>query len=346
MKPSTCKFYQSLIRYLTAELRKKKLSALKPLDFERHFNDLREHGGKNGKGLSGKTLKSYRIMLISCMERALDNDIIGANVVKKTIVPKLDQREKSYMTNEDMLRLMSVADSGEYYEDLQKVKQDILKIQNKTNKTTKDINKGKRDQGILYLIKQWSVVIHLVLETGIRRGEIFGMTWDCVDFLNNTISIIHNLQFGKLEQPKTNNSIRTICVDVDTMQILNTWKEYQSRYAEEVGDLYNNEMDLVFCNSFGRPVDYDNFRCRYFAKMVVKAGLPKTITFHSCRHSHATALLANGTDPKTISKRLGHADVDVGFTLKTYTHVLSKMDREAADMMGRILTRGKKEDSE
>jgi hypothetical protein len=85
-------------------------------------------------------------MLISCLERALDNDIIGVNVVKKTIAPKLDQQKKNYMTNEDMLRLISVADSGEYYEDLEKVKQDILKIQNKTHKTTKDFNKEKRDQ--------------------------------------------------------------------------------------------------------------------------------------------------------------------------------------------------------
>ena len=94
-------------------------------------------------------------MLISCLERALDNDIIGVNVVKKTIAPKLDQQKKNYMTNEDMLRLISIADSGEYYEDLEKVKQDILKIQNKTHKTTKDVNKEKRDQGILFLIKHF-----------------------------------------------------------------------------------------------------------------------------------------------------------------------------------------------
>lgn len=348
VKDSTLNYYKFMLGYLNEDIRRKRLSKLTVFELQSFFLALREHGSKQtGKQLSTTTVRSVRATLITVLDAAIDNGFLSTNVVKKTKpLIQSDKKEISYLTNDEMLRLMAVADSGEYYGDLEKVKQDIEKVQRITNKTKKDINKEKRDQGILYLIKQWSVVIRLILATGMRRGEIFGITWDCVDFLNNSVMVRRNLQGGRLESPKTPNSIRTICVDADTMQKLKSWKEYQSRYGAEVGDLFINEMDLVFTNSFGRPVDFNNFRCRYFNKMVIKAGLSKKITLHGCRHSNATAMLACcKTDLRTVSQRLGHASGGVAFTLKTYTHALQETDRAAADAIGKILS-GKKEDED
>lgn len=74
------------------------------------------------------------------------------------------------------------------------------------------------DDGICYLIKQGSMIIRLTLATGMRRGEVFGLTWKNVDFDKNHIRINTNLQNGKLEKPKTKYSIRTI--KVDSMSLL------------------------------------------------------------------------------------------------------------------------------
>ena len=140
---------------------------------------------------------------------------------------------------------MRTAESGRYYVGLEKVKNEIEKLKKIENKSKNDICKEQRDIGILYLISQWPVVIRLALESGMRRGEIFGLTWDCVDFLKRKIVVKRNLQGGKLVSPKTKNSIRTITIDAETMKRLNAWKEYQLRYAEEVGDLFDNEMSLL-----------------------------------------------------------------------------------------------------
>ena len=117
------------------------------------------------------------------------------------------------------------------------------------------------------------------------------------------------------------------------------WKEYQEQHANDLDDLYQNQLATVFTGVFGGPVQLDNFRNRAFKRMVAKAGLPDTITFHSLRHTHATQLLAAGVDAKTVSKRLGHSSV--AFTLQTYVHVVEEVERGAADTMGAILA-GKK----
>ena len=174
-----------------------------------------------------------------------------------------------------------------------------------------------------------------------RRGELFGLTWDAVNFRDRTISIKTNLQGGKLEKPKTKYSIRTISVDADTMKRLKEWQEYQNQFAYDLDDLYKNQLNTVFTGVFGGPVQLDNFRNRAFSRIVAAAGLPDTITLHSLRHTHATQLLAAGVDAKTVSKRLGHSSV--AFTLQTYVHVIEEVERGAADMMGSIMA-GKKPD--
>ena len=189
------------------------------------------------------------------------------------------------------------------------------------------------------MTKQWAMVIRLTLATGLRRGEVFGLIWKNVDFSKNTIKINTNLQKGKLESPKTKYSIRTISVDTDTMQRLKDWKQQQFKYAESLGDLYHNKLKTVFTGAFGSTVQLDNFRKRIFNRMIAKAGLAESITFHSLRHTHATQLLAKGIDAKTVSKRLGHSSV--AFTLQMYVHVLPDVERNAADIMGAIMM-GKK----
>ena len=320
VKESTLKSYKFMLSYVTDKIRKKRLTKLTPLELQTMFTELKESGAKkSGENLSSTTVRRIRSTLISCFQSAIDNGFMTVNVAKKTKPPlDNDRREISFLTEDEIQRLLEVADSGEYY---------------------KADEEAMEDEGIHYLIKQWSIVIRLTLATGMRRGEIFGLTWSAVNFRDRTISIKTNLQGRKLEKPKTTYSIRTISVDTDTMQKLKEWKEYQEQHANDLDDLYQNQLATVFTGVFGGPVQLDNFRNRAFKRMVAKAGLPDTITFHSLRHTHATQLLAAGVDAKTVSKRLGHSSV--AFTLQTYVHVVEEVERGAADTMGAILA-GKK----
>ncbi len=318
VKGSTLDSYKYMLGYISEEIRKKKLLKLTPIDLQKLFTELKDHGSKkSGDNLSSTTVRGIRSTLITCFQSAIDNGYMTINIAKKTKPPlNNDRREISYLTEDEMIRLLKVADSGEYYDE-----------------------QSMDDDGAQYLIKQWAVVIRLALATGMRRGEIFGLTWSAVNFSNLSISIKTNLQGRILERPKTKYSIRTISVDTDTMQKLKEWKEYQEQFAYDVDDLYDNRLNTVFTGVFGDPVQLDNFRNRVFNPMISAAGLPNTITLHSLRHTHATQLLAAGVDAKTVSKRLGHSSV--AFTLQTYVHVVAEVERGAADTMGAIMA-GKK----
>lgn len=69
-------------------------------------------------------------------------------------------------------------------------------------------------------------------------------------------------------------------------------------------------------------------------KALNRAGC-KNIRLHDLRHTFATLALQNGVDVKTVSSILGH--YDAGFTLRTYTHVTTKMQEEAAATMGKLI---------
>lgn len=317
---STVNNYKFLLSYIPEEFRRKKLSSLTPVDVQQIITHLREHGRKSdGQGLSVKSVRNIRGTLISCLQSAVDNGLLTDNIAKKTKPPRYNgRREISFLNDDEIQRLLAVADSGKYY---------------------KLDEQGLENEDMQYLIRQWATVIRLTLATGMRRGEVFGLTWDSVNFSDKTISIRHKLRNGKLEPPKTKNSVRTISVDPDSMGKLQEWKNYQEQYGFDLGDLFHNRLNTVFTGIYGNPVQLDNFRERVFDRMVAEAGLADTVTMHSLRHTHATQLLAAGVDAKTVSYRLGHASV--AFTLETYVHVVEDVERAAADTMGAILA-GKK----
>ena len=315
VKQSTLDFYKQMMRYLPDDIRKKEISSLDMEDFQKLFQQLRKCGGRDGRSLSSTTVRSIRSSIKSCLNTAIRAKILTTNPVNDAKPPvQDDKREITYLTRNQMQQLMDIADSGMYYD---------------------KAALSSKNPAIPMFLRQWSALIRLELACGARLGEIFALSWGDVDFANSTIYIHKNLQAGKLTTVKTKNSRRTITIDTDTMTKLKEWHTYQNQYAEELGDLFTNTLNLVFTNAYGTPVNLDNFRLRVFNRMVKKAGLPDTVTFHSLRHSNATSLLG-AVDAKTISMRLGHSSV--AFTLKTYTHLPPERDEKAASAIGEILS--------
>ena len=317
VQPSTAIFYKSMIKYVPEILRKKRLADITPAMLQGMLSDLLTKGRIKKEGsLSVKTVRSVRTTLATALEAAIDNGFLIKNPVKKTKPPvATTHREIVFLAQDEIKRLLKVADSGEYYDTYPSVLE---------------------DDGILYLIRCYAMAVRLTLATGMRWGECFGLAWKDVDFSAGTIYIHNNLQDGVLKRPKTAYSIRKISVDTDTMRRLKEWKKQQREYGKSVGDKYENKLDLLFTSISGVPVRYDNFRGRQWANMMMAAELPKGCTYHSLRHTHATQLLRAGVNIKVISQRLGHSNV--AFTLKTYAHVMPDQDRTAADAMEGLLT--------
>jgi integrase len=68
------------------------------------------------------------------------------------------------------------------------------------------------------------------------------------------------------------------------------------------------DTDLVFPNRLGSAMDHNNLYYREYIPLLANAGLNgKSFTFHTLRHTFATALFARGDHPKVVQSLLGHS---------------------------------------
>jgi integrase len=109
------------------------------------------------------------------------------------------------------------------------------------------------------------------------------------------------------------------------LQALKAHKVKQNEVKLRLGAAYEDH-DLVVANWTGTmvlPTDIN-----YDFKLACDFADVPQIRFHDLRHTHATLLLQLGENPKVVSERLGHADVNI--TLNTYSHVLPTMQKDLA----------------
>lgn len=170
----------------------------------------------------------------------------------------------------------------------------------------------------------------VALGTGIRQGELLALHWNDVDFRTGTISIRHTLQDigGRpvLQEPKTSKSKRMVVLPEFALKALREHRKLKMA-AGGVGE-------WVFSDGAGGPLRKSNFIRRSFKPMLREAGLPD-IRFHDLRHTAATLLLSQGTNPKVVQEMLGHSTVSM--TLDTYSHVTPSLQRAAASAMNEML---------
>lgn len=182
----------------------------------------------------------------------------------------------------------------------------------------------------------------VTLFTGLREGEVLGLTWDCVDFERNTILINKQLQLHQeagmdaytLVSTK-NGKGRTITAAPTVMAQLRKRKKVQLQHQLNAGTAWSNPMNLVFTDESGyrltKSVVY-----RTYKALVKSIGRPDA-RFHDLRHSYAVAAIASGDDIKTVQNNLGHATAT--FTLDVYGHVTDTMKTESANRMERFIQR-------
>ncbi len=180
----------------------------------------------------------------------------------------------------------------------------------------------------------YELVLFVTAFTGMRQGEVLGLTWDCVDFDHNTILINkqHNRVKGDTEfrfSSLKNDKIRTLTAASDVMEALRRQKHQQDIWAAAAGEAWNNADNLVFTNELGR---FMNNKTLYmnFKRIMKKIGL-EGLRFHDLRHTYAVNSLRAGDDIKTVQENLGHATAS--FTLSTYAHSTPGMKRESANRM-------------
>jgi integrase len=159
-----------------------------------------------------------------------------------------------------------------------------------------------------------------LLGTGVRISEALGLTWDCVDFDNDIISIRNIIVESKgvprfQDYTKTEDSLRDIPMSNKIKEILFKIKNERSEY---------NILNLVFVSKMNKILY--KVKIREILKRICKKIEIKEITPHVLRHTFATRMLETGVNIKVLSEILGHKNINI--TLDIYAHVLPSTKKE------------------
>lgn len=190
---------------------------------------------------------------------------------------------------------------------------------------------------LLEVCKGTPLELHIYLASGLglRISEILGLTWDNIDFSENTITInkitVRNKSSVILKNPKTESSERTISAPNEIMIMLKNHKRRQ--VEKKLKGEFKNNMNLLFFDKNENPIAQDVLS-KKFNKFLKENNL-EHIRFHDLRHSHVTLLIDSKVPIKVISERVGHSNINT--TLNIYAHALKEMDSEASDKISETL---------
>lgn len=165
--------------------------------------------------------------------------------------------------------------------------------------------------------QKYKTMFMLAAFGGFRQGELLGLKWSDVDWQNNQIHVQRTFTKGRFFTTKTKTSNRKVDIGPTVMTEVKKWKLACPK----------SQLDLIFPNEVGKPMNYSNVVNRHFIPALEAAEVPR-IRFHDLRHSYASLLIEQGENIKYIQTQLGHVSPTV--TLNVYAHLMEPSNQEAA----------------
>lgn len=250
-------------------------------------------------GMSPKGVQMVHNVLSGAIKHAVRMDLIGRDVVALVKPPTVEETEAFAPSLGQVLALLAQAEDEDH--------------------------------------PLWAF-LHLVVYTGMRRGEALALLWSHVDLENWKLLVARSWVLSKagtlLELPKTKSGNRVVDLDRRTVFVLSRHREVQMGLAAE------RDMSLpeeVFPSWDLSGLRHPNTVYSAVRRLAARAGCPQ-ITLRSLRHFHATLTLQARQNPVVVSKRLGHSNPTI--TLGTYAHVLEGWQQEAAEAFADAMDSG------
>lgn len=261
------------------------------------------YGGDKRKGveLASKSMSDVHGVLHAALAKAVQQGRIQFNPADNIVFPKRVVKEKSAYTEKEIAQILKACQRDDY----------------------------------------WSGIIRLLFFTPIRRGELLGLKWDCVNLEQGSIHIFNtrvNVSGLKVieKAPKTLESIRNMSIDPDTVEALTRWKTLQTVQAIGLGAEWKGG-DLASCyvctKEDGSPMGMNQVSRRF--KALAKAAGIRVLTLHEARH---TAITQGDRHMSQSSnqRRAGHSSPRM---TAHYTHHHDGHDREGVEQYANSIKR-------
>ena len=292
IKESTLDGYRKMINnQIKRFLGEKQLAYLTTADVQKFYNHIKQHGRTDfhpvhGYALSDSMVRSVHMVLHQALDVAVKERLIVRNPTHGTTIPKTHRTEKQVLDDEQLNTFLNAIKQEPY----------------------------------------WYDFFYLEIMTGLRRGEICGLKWSDVNFMESTLSIKRSVSRSlggiAIGKTKTDAGARKILLPPSVATLLQ--EKHKHAVSEWIFPHYMNPSNPL----------YPDAAYRKLKLLLKKSNLP-AIRFHDLRHTFATHAIQGGVDAKTLSGILGHTDAS--FTLDTYTHVTSDMQKNASAVVNNMM---------
>lgn len=286
-----------LDRYLVPDLGEVSLAKLRADDLDRYYRRLRERG-RSGRPLAPATIKRIHGILRRALSQGVRWGWLATNPAASATPPRVPVWEINPPSPTQLAKLFATA--------------------------------VETDPELVTFIV-------MAAATGARRSELVALRWNDVDLTTGSVTIARAMVAGPdgiVEKDTKTHSSRRVALDASTVETLHRHRLVADERAALCGVTLPADAFVFSPHPAGAEPWYPDSVSRAFRRLCGHAGCPG-VRLHDLRHYVATRLLAAGVDVRTVAGRLGHRNAST--TLNVYSHFLPEADREAADVLGRLL---------
>lgn len=297
--PNSARSYRLFTKYVAMFLTSANARDLSVMDFNRFEQRLLIPKDMGGQGLSRNSVRNVHDFLRGAYTFFCSAGICEVNPLIGVVKPKLEHHEATALNIGDFR---------------------MLEAQLKPLLKPSVLNK------LTYRKALNAFAAWLALRTGMRCGEVCalrpGEVYRAAKYIRVGGNVVEEPHKAPYRRDVTKGrKCRNIGITQTDIAAIDAFMELRRAFC---GALPSDAPLITMDGGYCRPGSVS----RAFTAIASKAGMPKGFTFHDLRHTHATWLLTNGVDLKTVSERMGHADEAT--TLRIYAHVLPGRDAWAA----------------
>ncbi|QWT18114.1 site-specific integrase [Collinsella sp. zg1085] len=297
--PNSIRSYKLFVRYVQRYLGTPLISTLSVMDFNRFEQRLLTPKRAGGQGLSRNSVLAVHHFLRGAFNHFVNAGVCTQNPLVYVTKPTPERVEAASLDEWDFNELDAALE--------------------------RELKRGT-SEGTTLLDVAFALGAWLSLRTGLRVGEVCALRRKDVSRVSLQIHVGGTVVEERGHKPRRKNTTkgrrsRNIAVTQDVIDVVFRVLALQDK---SIPNLRAGSPLLTQDGNFLRPT----LMSSSFRHLNERLGLPQSLSFHSLRHTHATWCLANGVDIKTLSERLGHADVAT--TLRIYAHVMPGRDAIAA----------------